>query len=150
MYIHSRRCHSISLCLQGFMENSPIYFSTRITENIYSLIMHELHLASNILEVVSPKLPSPETPFTVHITVGGLSGVHSESRECGFRELSKSRGYTGASIQTHPVHAQAVCTRCSCKYECPTFENPCPKCGDYHKNIISGQEFTLDYLELED
>lgn len=112
--------------------------------------MHELSLAANMLEQIAPLVKNKTELKKVHVTIGPLAGVHAESLEFGFTELAKADGYTDVALIIHKKSASLRCDECKEIYETDHFDNGCPLCGGIQRTIISGREFTLDSIEVEE
>ena len=112
--------------------------------------MHELSLASDILDRIAATTSEVEKVRTVTVTVGPLSGVSGEALGMGFESLAVDRGFTGARLVIVSVPARLRCDSCSAIYESDTFDVLCPHCGRLDRTVLSGAAFTLDSFELEE
>ena len=114
--------------------------------------MHELSLAAGILETVGKHAPSPACVREVHVTVGRLAGVSVEALEFGFGAIAHSEGYTNARLVVRSPGARIRCNGCGAEGEADgsLAPAPCSACGSFERAVISGTEFTLDSIEVED
>jgi hydrogenase nickel incorporation protein HypA/HybF len=112
--------------------------------------MHELSLADSILELVGPKVPGAEKLTAVHVTVGPLSGVCAESLRFGFDALAEERGFGRAKLVVRRTPARARCEGCGLEYACEDLMEGCPSCGALGRRVLSGDEFTVDSIELDE
>ncbi len=46
--------------------------------------------------------------------------------------------------------AKLICLDCDIEYEAKDFYQGCPDCGSISRRILSGREFTVDSVELEE
>ena len=112
--------------------------------------MHELSLALSLLEAVAPRVPHKAALREVHVTVGPLAGVCAEALEFGFAEIALREGYLNAKLSIRSVPARFACQGCGADYESATAQAVCPHCGSLQRRLVSGAEFSLDSIELEE
>jgi hydrogenase nickel incorporation protein HypA/HybF len=112
--------------------------------------MHELSLASSMLNAVADAMPQGARLAKVHVTIGPLSGVSPDSLDFCFGELARQRGFQDARLLISRTAAHAKCISCGDLYALDRFDVPCPQCGAFDRDIESGAEFTLDSIELEE
>lgn len=112
--------------------------------------MHELSLAANILDLISEKVPEKSCLQKVNVTVGPLAGIWPESLEFCFDELAHQQGYENARISINKTIAKVQCTVCNTEYGAEGFMDGCPSCGALERMVLSGTEFTVDSIEMED
>jgi hydrogenase nickel insertion protein HypA len=111
--------------------------------------MHEFSVAESIFETITPLLPAQRSAVQVHVTVGPLAGICVESLTFCFEELARDHGLAGSKLV---VKKNGTRMRCSCgeEYQVERFDEACPKCGGFERAVLSGREFTIDYLEVEE
>ena len=112
--------------------------------------MHELSIASSILELIGTKVPDKTKLDHVHITIGPLAGIFSDSLEFCFNVLAAFEGYSKASLVIHRVPARFLCMQCQFVYESERIDITCPRCESFERNILSGSECTIDSIEVEE
>jgi hydrogenase nickel insertion protein HypA len=112
--------------------------------------MHELSLAAGILETIGKLVPQAAAVREVHVTVGPLAGVSAEALEFGFGELARQDGFAHARLVIATPGVKLRCSGCGAQRESGFPPGPCPACGSAENAILSGTEFTLDSIEVED
>ncbi len=113
--------------------------------------MHELSVCQSMLRQVSEIARQHDARHVsrVKIRIGVLSGVEPDVLNRAFPVASTGTIAEGAqlSIKTLPV-----CVRCeSCGTESEVEANKliCSACGDWHTQLVSGNELLLDSIEIE-
>jgi hydrogenase nickel incorporation protein HypA/HybF len=111
--------------------------------------MHEFSIAEAIFNTITPMVADPGKVTAVHVTVGPLAGISAESLEFCFTEVGCERGFNEARLE---VRKTGAILRCSCgrEYEVQRFDELCPACGGLERIVLTGKEFTIDYLETKD
>lgn len=112
--------------------------------------MHELSLALSLIEAVAPKVPRKPMLREVHVTVGPLAGVWPDALEFGFTEIARQEGYDNVRLVVHATQAHFACQGCGRDYTTGDAIGTCPDCGSMARKMVSGAEFTLDSIELEE
>ncbi|MBD3345813.1 MAG: hypothetical protein GF401_12190 [Chitinivibrionales bacterium] len=112
--------------------------------------MHELSLAANILDIISEKAPSKAAIRKVNVTVGPLAGIWTESLQFGFDELAREQGFKNARLCITKTEARLRCTACNNEYSADGLMEVCPSCGSLERTVLSGAEFTVDSIEMEE
>jgi hydrogenase nickel incorporation protein HypA/HybF len=115
--------------------------------------MHELAITQSILEIA---LRHAETAHAVKITdlylvIGQLSSVIDDSVQFHWEILSQGTIAEGSRLHFERVPAKLTCTDCGNSYmlEDGTLI-PCPQCSSFHVNVVEGEEFRLDSIEIEE
>jgi hydrogenase nickel incorporation protein HypA/HybF len=112
--------------------------------------VHELSLASSMLEIISAKVNDKRSLRNVHVIMGPLSGVWPDALQFGFEELARTAGYCNAKLVITKIPAICVCTACGKRYQIDDVEKGCTSCGALERCIESGSEFQMDSLEVDD
>lgn len=86
----------------------------------------------------------------VSITVGPLSGICPESLSFCFTEIARMEGFGEPELVITRTQARLVCLDCGIEYEAEDFYRGCPECGSISRRILSGREFTVDSVEIDD
>lgn len=110
--------------------------------------MHELSLAGAIVNTAE-KHARGRRVEVVNLRVGRLRQVVPESLEFYFGFVSKGTLCEGAALRQDLIPGRL---RCGCGQEW-TLELPlfkCPECGRVDVEVISGDEFEVDTIELEE
>lgn len=86
---------------------------------------------------------------SVQLILGEISELDSSRIEQHWRELSKGTPAEHAQLHFRLIRAEVQCMACFQKYHPVNGEIHCPSCGSYGAKILSGEEFDLDFVELE-
>ncbi len=108
--------------------------------------MHELSIARAIVEKAREH-SSGRPVLRVHVTVGALRQVVPDSLEFYFAIASRGTACEGAVLETHP---RAAWLRCPCGFawELESASFLCPSCGGGEASVESGEELTVDSIEV--
>jgi hydrogenase nickel incorporation protein HypA/HybF len=109
--------------------------------------MHELSLAHHLSEIIFERC-GESTVRAVEIEVGSLSGVTPGAFEfCADLVLTARFGkQVKVIIDNKPASARC---RCGQHYELSDAFDPCPRCGEYEREIVDGSDIILRSVELE-
>ena len=112
--------------------------------------MHELSLAEDMLGIIKSTLKKTRPITRVTVVLGPLSGVSPESLAFCFTETAKLRGFGSPELEIRTTRAGMKCTDCGNEWESADFTPGCPQCGSWNREILSGREFYMESIELED
>ncbi len=113
-------------------------------------MMHELSLARDMTRIIANALGKRMPLDRVNITIGPLSGISSESLRFCFTEVAKMEGFGEPELVINLTEAKLICLECDTEYEAKDFYDGCPDCGSISRRILSGREFTVDSVEIEE
>jgi hydrogenase nickel incorporation protein HypA/HybF len=111
--------------------------------------VHELSLASAIAATVD-KHAAGRRVKVVSLTVGALRQVVPDSLDFYFGIVTRDTLTEGARLEQELVPARARCQSCDCHWELglPVFR--CPDCGGSAVEVVSGNEFEVESIEVEE
>jgi hydrogenase nickel insertion protein HypA len=114
--------------------------------------MHELSLAGNLIKTALEHTPDGGRLERIYISLGPLSGVCAESLDFCFHEVArKETGNTQDVVLTiKQVPARFLCLGCKKTYETFSVHEFCPACASLEREILSGNQFTIDSIEVEE
>lgn len=114
--------------------------------------MHELSIASGILEIVGDYVPADQRSAVkaVHVRVGALSGVVAESLEFSFAAITAGTPLQHAALVIHRVPVRIRCNGCQHEFETDVPLFLCPKCDSGETVMLTGNELQVVEIELED
>lgn len=114
--------------------------------------MHELSIASGILDIVRQYVPGRDAARVraVRVRVGDLAGVVPGSLEFCFEAIVAGSAYADAFLEIDEVPALATCGDCGCltRLRRPPFD--CPACGSLGMAFQSGDELQVVDVDLDD
>jgi len=113
--------------------------------------MHELGVTQNILDIAveHAQKAGAKKIHRIHLVIGGLSGVVSESVQFYFDFVSKETLAEGAKLVFERVPARLRCRSCGEEFEFQGETWTCPSCRAAGPDIISGREFYMESIEVE-
>jgi hydrogenase nickel incorporation protein HypA/HybF len=113
--------------------------------------MHELAITENILEIASRhgKQAGATRVTKIDIVIGRLSSIVDDSVQFYWDIISKDTLCQGAELYFERIPARLLCLDCGTEYVLETELCPCPGCGSPKVQVLSGEEFRLDSIEIE-
>ncbi len=84
----------------------------------------------------------------VKIVVGELTGVVPEVLEFCWQVYTEESSYKGAQLVIEKIPAVALCNKCTNEY-LVNESLSCLSCGGGIKEIVSGKELYVDYIQGE-
>ena len=115
--------------------------------------MHELGIASNIIEIAIDSIPADLNNMPVekiNLKLGKLSSVVAESLKFCFVTLIPGTRLEGAELSIEEVPVTAKCKKCNFKWIVSEPVFVCKKCGSGLIDIISGRELDISSIEIAD
>lgn len=110
--------------------------------------MHELSLSRSILDTALAHADGRRV-LAVQVTVGALRQVVPDSLAFYFEIVARGTACEGAQLFASPVPARL---RCDCGQEWelqePAFR--CPRCDSSRVTVMSGDELTVESIEVEE
>ena len=112
--------------------------------------MHELSIAESILDIVAGAVESRGRVTAVSVTLGPLSGVSPDALRFCFTEVAAEKGFDSPALVIHEPPAQMRCRDCGHLYESKDIFEGCPQCESLNRELLSGHEFFVESVELEE
>ncbi|MFT3864467.1 MAG: hydrogenase maturation nickel metallochaperone HypA [Solirubrobacterales bacterium] len=111
--------------------------------------MHELSLSSAILEAAL-RHAEGRPVRSVQMRIGAMRQVVPESLDFYFGIVTRGTLAEGAKLEVDYLPARLRCAGCSREWEpeLPIFR--CPGCGEAEVETLSGTEFEIEYITVED
>lgn len=114
--------------------------------------MHELSIASSIVETVEENLPTADSrAVRIFLKIGKMSGVVKDALLFGFEVAAQDTRVQGATLEIEELPVIVNCGKCGRDSEPAT--PPilrCAVCGELTGNLIQGREMELVAIEIED
>lgn len=113
--------------------------------------MHELPVTQSILEIAlrHAEKANAKRIIGLHIVMGELSTLVDDSIQFYWDIIAENTIAQGASLHFKRVPAELQCMVCFKKYKPNGVEFSCPDCGSVGVKIISGEEFSLEAIDVE-
>lgn len=113
--------------------------------------MHELSVTENILAIATRHAlqANARRVTDIHIVIGNLSSVVDDSVQFYWDIISEDSICCGAQLHFQRIPAKAECQDCSHLYTLADRLTACPACGSARIKFVSGEEFFLESIEIE-
>ena len=111
--------------------------------------MHELSLSSAIVNTVV-KHADGRRVSVVSLRVGHLRQVVPDSLEFYFEFVARGTVCEGARLEQEAVPAALRCDACAAEWEMELPFFRCPGCDSAEVGVISGNEFEVESIEVEE
>jgi hydrogenase nickel incorporation protein HypA/HybF len=113
--------------------------------------MHELSLCQALITQVERVACEHRARAVTRILiqVGSLSGVEPSLLEHAFPLASAGTLAEGAELVIEKTPIRVRCSQCGIESEASANRLLCAACGDYHTQLISGDEMLLQSLEFD-
>jgi len=113
--------------------------------------MHELSITQSVLDIVieHAKRAGAQRIITINLVVGDLTGFVDDSIQFYFDMLSPDTLAAGAQLVIRRVPPRVRCRVCGQEFEPKDFDWTCPHCMAIGGDILNGQEFQVESIEVE-
>lgn len=112
--------------------------------------MHELAICQAMLEQVQAVAGNHGNAAvtSIIVAVGPLSGVEPKLLQRAFTLARVGTPAAGASLELQTTVVRVRCRRCGAETIAAPTRLLCADCGDYHTELVSGDELILQRVEL--
>ena len=113
--------------------------------------MHELAVAQALVEQVDAVIDQHQagSATSIRVRIGPLAGVVPELLATAFPLAAVGSRMEGAELDFVHAPIRVRCQTCGAETEAAMNRLICGACGDWHTQIISGDELLLESVELE-
>ena len=113
--------------------------------------MHELAVTESILKTsLEYALKEQAKKVTdVFLVIGKLSSYVDDSIQFYWDFVSKDSICSKAKLHFERIPARLLCKDCQAEFTLTDDLSPCPNCGSSRLNILSGDEFRIDSIQIE-
>ncbi|MEO8678095.1 MAG: hydrogenase maturation nickel metallochaperone HypA [Vicinamibacterales bacterium] len=114
--------------------------------------MHELGIATSILDIVQQYVPAERAGLVrlVHVRVGEMAGVVPETLAFCFSVATEGTPYRSAVLAIEQVPMMGRCKDCGATLTMSTPTFWCPECNSPRVQLTSGRELDVLDVELDD
>jgi len=85
----------------------------------------------------------------IYLALGEIAELNPSLIQQLWNDLSKGTSAEQAQLHFRLIQAEVQCMACFGKYHPVDGKIHCPNCGSYGAKVLSGEEFTLESIELE-
>lgn len=112
--------------------------------------MHELAVTEQILNIATKYAKEAEAKkiSDLYLVIGELSSIIDDSVQFYWDMISADTICAGSKLHFKRIPAMFHCLNCGNEYSIQQKMTPCPACGSTKTNIIAGEEFFLDSIEV--
>lgn len=113
--------------------------------------MHELPVTESILEIALRYAARAEAHRVtdIYIVIGQLASIVDDSVQFYWDIISADTIAAGARLHFERTPAEMLCLNCRETYNPGEGELSCPSCGSRQVQVISGEEFRMEAIEVE-
>jgi hydrogenase nickel incorporation protein HypA/HybF len=86
---------------------------------------------------------------SLQLALGEISELDQVSIRTHWEQISKGTPAERAQLRIRSIKAEVQCMACFMKYNPLDRKIHCPYCGSYGAKVISGEEFYLESIELD-
>jgi hydrogenase nickel incorporation protein HypA/HybF len=124
---------------------------SRPNQVIFDSTMHELSIASAIVDTVTQEIKRQNLPpvQTVVVRIGALSGVVPEALQFGFEAIIPDTLLANTKLQIERTPVQGKCRGCCGEFSVQEFVFACPSCQSGQIEVTRGEELEIAYLEVD-
>lgn len=114
--------------------------------------MHELPITQSLLKIAldNAEKANASQVTALNIVMGELSSMVDDSIQFYWEIIAKDTIAEKATLHFRRIPAELQCMTCFNKYHPKDGELICPQCQGVGAKIISGEEFFLESIDVED
>ena len=114
--------------------------------------MHELAVTESILEIATKEAAARAASKVtdIYLSLGQLSSIVDESVQFYWDVISQGTLAEGAQLHFTHIPARLRCKDCGTEFDLTEELTPCPSCQSIALEIIQGEEFQVDAIEILD
>ena len=113
--------------------------------------VHELAVTQRVLDIALEKAKEAQaTRITgINLVIGEMSSTVDDCVQFYFDFLSQDSIASGATLHFERIPAKLRCRQCGHSFTPDLPPWNCPQCNQWDVEILAGQEFYLDSIEVE-
>jgi hydrogenase nickel incorporation protein HypA/HybF len=113
--------------------------------------MHELAVTQSLLELALRHAEQHRAARVTHLylVIGDLSSIVDDSVQFYWDIISRGTIAEGAVLHFNRVRTRMRCHACGTEYEPEKGTLACPACTSAQVQVIAGEEFRLDAIDIE-
>ena len=110
--------------------------------------MHEMSITQGVVDICESHAEGRRVT-SVTLEIGDLSGVVPDAIEFCFDACTRGTALEGARLIIERAPARGHCHGCGTEFALAACFDPCPSCGGYGVELLSGEELRVKELEVE-
>ncbi len=113
--------------------------------------MHELSVTQGILDIAINKAKEAGASriTAINLVIGEMSNVIDDCVQFYFDMLSRDSIASGARLNFTRIPMKVHCRHCGFTFIPGKITWGCPQCGQWHAQVVAGQEFYMESIEVE-
>jgi hydrogenase nickel incorporation protein HypA/HybF len=113
--------------------------------------MHEFSIAVNIVDIAVEHAEKAKAKKVneVELEIGELSGVVYDAMETAMEAAIKGTVIGGAAIKILRKEGRGRCLECQKEFHIDNLFDPCPHCGAFSPQVISGKELRIKSITVD-
>ena len=113
--------------------------------------MHELAVTESIINIALEyaNKAGAKRVTDVYLVIGRLSSIVDDSVQFYWEIISKDTICANSQLHFQRIPANLICLDCGNEFQLSEELTPCPTCGSAKIKVITGDEFSLDSIEIE-
>ena len=113
--------------------------------------MHELAVTQSILDISlrHAQQAGAKRVMNLYLVIGQLASIVDDSVQFYWDIIAKDTLAEGARLQFKRIPTELLCKDCELRYQPGPGELACPTCGGANVRVISGEEFYLEAIDVE-
>ncbi len=114
--------------------------------------MHEMSIALSIIEAVEEKAREEGAGKIsgVDLVIGKISGIEPESLKFCFSAAAKGTLAEDAVLMVEEPEGTGECGDCGMRFPVTFYYAECPGCRSLRVKIVSGEEFLIQSITIEE
>jgi hydrogenase nickel incorporation protein HypA/HybF len=113
--------------------------------------MHELSVTESILDIATRHATSANAAriTDVYLVIGDLSSIVDDSVQFYWGMISAGTLAENSLLHIQRIQARIRCQACGNEFTLQGRLEPCPACGGLALDVLAGEEFYVDSIEVE-
>jgi hydrogenase nickel incorporation protein HypA/HybF len=113
--------------------------------------MHELSVTESILEISlrHARIANARKITNLYLVIGQLASIVDDSVQFYWDIISKDTIAEGALLHFRRLPAKLACLECNHQYTPGNDGFSCPNCKSEHVKVISGDEFFMEAIDID-
>jgi len=118
----------------------------------YDQVMHELPVVQSLLELTLDHAArhNARRVVALNLVIGQLSSIVDDCIQFYWDILTKDTIAAGARLNFERISARFHCRDCGAEFAFDESSLICPQCNGFHVDLIQGDEFRLESIDIEE